>query len=73
MTSITFDEARDLAMSDEIFEEDEVFPADGGDPERPLTPEELHDLWIHDPGRFEDDSDREAFESYLDSIDKNRS
>jgi hypothetical protein len=57
---MSFDEARDLNLDDEIVEADQIDPDDGGDPERPLTPEELNDLWIHDPNRYREWDDEDV-------------
>lgn len=46
---MTWDEAHDLtAYEAEIVEEDQIDPPDA-DGDRPLTPEELDDLYRHSP------------------------
>jgi len=73
---MTYDEAFDLNRSDEEIDESEIDPADAGDPERPLTPEEIEDLYRSDPRNGADftvDPDAEALEldRYWDSIREN--
>lgn len=46
---MSWDEAHDLTVEPEEIEEADIDPIDGGDADRPLTPEELDDLYRHSP------------------------
>ncbi len=71
LMDMTWDEAFDLMREPEVIEADDIDPVDGGDPDRPLTDEEVFDLWIHDPNRFRDwDYDDDDFDSMQHQIEK---
>ena len=53
---MTWDEAFDANREDEVIEADQIDPPDGGDADRPLTDEEVFDLWVNDPNRFRDEA-----------------